>query len=367
MEYLQTLLHTGVITHDQFSEALAKIKPRKKTRNRKMSQAEIDRRNALRQICRWMFDIEIDRVDTPLYVDVGDGEKLQEDVFLPIANRILRLMMNDPVIASEKCRDTIIDSIRSLVKIRGNNLTNSKKPHKDLTKQRKRLWLIYQNRQRFVVYDQQGNPSEVPMPEKLPPRPAIAKLIVKTPVIAENNSANDITPPIQARSKSAKRTLFTPTAVITVQKKTSTSNKRSTSSSTSSPDSFVFDNSSDDDFITSDSDQRPIDMTQLLLMQKMKEMQKELDALRAAKTAAVTTDKAATAITAAATAATATSTITATTTAAETVTTTATVTTNEPTWISNAKHNTVTPKNTFICCIGDCQKILSNKAKPDGK
>lgn len=333
--YLQTLLASGVLTHAQFSDAIANITG-KKERKKRISRAEKERRTALRSICKWMFDVEIDRPNTPLYEKHGNEEKIQEAVFLRIANQIILYMANHPVVAAEKCRAHLIETIRNLVKIRRNNMTNHKKPT------RKPLRLIYENQQSFVLYDQQGNSVEIPRPEPLPAQPsllvkseellpdAIGSATVTTYVpsvqkppatITPQKPLATITPPVD--TKPVKRTLFTPSARVTPPENTCPI-IRETVFATSSPEYIVVGDSDD----SSESDNcNAVRSSQSLLIDKIKAMQQELDTLRAAST-----------------------------------------TTSEPAWMSAAKQTTTSPQPTFICCIGDCQKqLLPDQAKPEGK
>ena len=148
--YLQGLLKTGVLTPEQFAVALThtgdnkKTKSGKRKRKRQFGVNESNRRKALRTMTKWMFDGELGRDDSPLFVKTSDGEKMMESKFLVIANQTILNLSQDPVIGTQKSRTLLVDSIRKLVKHRRSNIKNSRKPNPKNQTKSHFVWFMIQ-------------------------------------------------------------------------------------------------------------------------------------------------------------------------------------------------------------------------------
>ena len=108
------------------STSKVKVKKARRRSPSTLSPEERKRCGALRSITKWIFDIEIDREETPFYTS-GHPESIVEKVFLPLATKCIKYVSNNSVVAEEKNRCALVDSIREMVIIRRRNLRRSKK------------------------------------------------------------------------------------------------------------------------------------------------------------------------------------------------------------------------------------------------
>ena len=123
-----------------------------------MATDENRRRNALRSITKWIFDVELDREETPLYTKGFPGS-VKEKEFLPLATKCINYSNNNTVVAAEKNRSLLIESIREMVVTRRRNLRRSKKKAREASKippvpgKQKvvPLSLIYKKKTHFMV------------------------------------------------------------------------------------------------------------------------------------------------------------------------------------------------------------------------
>ena len=182
---LQKDRDNGLLTDTQYADALRQVqwsavveqstpktkakKPRRKSPST-LSPEERKRRAALRSITKWIFDVEIDRDETPLYTS-GHPESIVEKVFLPLATKCIQYVSNNSVVAEEKNRCALIDSIREMVIIRRRNLRRSKKQatkqKPDETGASEVMRLIYAKRDFFLaVID--NKLVKIPPPDALP-------------------------------------------------------------------------------------------------------------------------------------------------------------------------------------------------------
>lgn len=155
---LQLNKQKGLITEKQYAEAVQALgitPDNKKKRKSRMSKGAKDLVKALRNICKWIFDIELCRPKTPLYVQTAVGEKIDEGVFLPRANKIINHMVGHPVVAGATRNETLA-AIRKIVKERRYSVIKvGSKP-------------IYRILNEMVIYDQDGIGEAIPKPKPLP-------------------------------------------------------------------------------------------------------------------------------------------------------------------------------------------------------
>ena len=187
---LQKDRHNGLLTDEQYAKALHLMQWNvddkkqsstptisvKKSRRRKsppMATDENRRRHALRSITKWIFDVELDREETPLYTKGFPGS-VKEKEFLPLATKCINYSNNNTVVAAEKNRSLLIESIREMVVTRRRNLRRSKKKAREAAKRPPvpgkqkvvPLSLIYKKRTHFMVL-LDGKLQCIPKPEPL--------------------------------------------------------------------------------------------------------------------------------------------------------------------------------------------------------
>ena len=85
-------LDNGRITQDQFNVAVSELgvpvvvagkKSKKKRGKNNLDEKEKTRRKELKNLVKWIFDVELDNPNTPLYVKTGDmSEALNQVVFI---------------------------------------------------------------------------------------------------------------------------------------------------------------------------------------------------------------------------------------------------------------------------------------------
>lgn len=340
--YLKELLTTGVLTPEQFAAGLKNLSRhyadaknrRVRKRKRQIDANETKIRTALRSMMKWMFDGELDRSDSPLFVVTVDGEKMLESVFLPIANQTVSNLSQDPLIAAISNRSKLIDSIRTMVKHRRSNLKNSKKPN------RKRLRIIYQLMDKFLVYDAQGNAIEIPRPQLLAPSSSNRDVDMKfdpsksTPTV-ENPARKRLkfpSPPISVTSRSTAR------STTPIDNDTSTSSTpasdviREASSRTSSPENIVLVSDSDE-YSTQENELRSLKEMHKQMCKQVQDMKNEIVSLRAMGPTVESSTPAQTA---------------------------------EPSWMREAKNRTcVEDTQSFVCCVCHSE-ITASEARPSG-
>ena len=157
---LQISKEKGIITKEQYDEAAKALTPppKKRKRQSRMSKDQKDLAKALRKITKWYFDVELSRKDTPLYDNAGaKGERMKEGIFLQIANKILKHMAADSIVAAAT-RSAAVKSIRKIVKERRYSVRPGSK-----------IKLIYTslNIQELVIYDDDGVGEVIPKPKPL--------------------------------------------------------------------------------------------------------------------------------------------------------------------------------------------------------
>ena len=99
---LQQDLAKGRLTESQFSEVLLSLDKKskaKRLRPRKHTSQDHRRRTRLRLITKWVFDVELDRASTPLYL-TQDETSLVLPVFFKLANQVIKYAESDPIVAA---------------------------------------------------------------------------------------------------------------------------------------------------------------------------------------------------------------------------------------------------------------------------
>ena len=170
----------GNITQQQYKEALVAIKfqKKKKSRQSKQTAPENTRRTHLRTLTKWFFDVELDRIKSPLYLTTDNTESIVLAEFIKLANKVISYASNHPLLASSN-REELTSSIFEIVKNRRKNIKNSKK---DGIKRQKRLRLIYFYKKQLLVTGPNGNQIVIQPPSPLPlPKDAASPTPVTTP------------------------------------------------------------------------------------------------------------------------------------------------------------------------------------------
>ena len=177
---LQEDREAGVLTEKAYQQAVQQIewgdsgdsksavvanKPRKKVKKKRKSLvlSERNRRNILRPVVKWLFDLELVRQRTPLF---SANDELVCSKFLPRANRCIDLLLSNPTISSVPNRCELIESITEMVSNRRRNWRNSRKPPKTVGSKKKiPLNTIYETRTKLELYNTAGQLIVVPVPE----------------------------------------------------------------------------------------------------------------------------------------------------------------------------------------------------------
>ena len=105
-------------------------KPKRVSKKPPLTTAERVLRGALRPITKWLFDGELFRANTPLFVGVGDSEAMQMHEFIKISNKVIQLSAYNTIIASQRSRVLVRETIQDIVLNRRRNVRNSRKPNK---------------------------------------------------------------------------------------------------------------------------------------------------------------------------------------------------------------------------------------------
>ena len=123
-----------------------------------ISKEDKARRTELRTLTKWIFDVELDRVSSPLFNGVGDSEHLDLMEFFPLSDKVIKYATNGGLVSvnSTKNRDDLVQSIMSMVLNRRKNLRNSKKLKPDGTRKLKPLKLIYFYKPEIIVRGDNG-------------------------------------------------------------------------------------------------------------------------------------------------------------------------------------------------------------------
>ena len=189
----------GLLSEEQYNLALRELKFKKKTkrtRPTKLGKDEVARRKSLRTITKWVFDIELDRDQTPLY---DDNKTLVLTEFLKLADQVIMYAGNDPVVASETSRESLVQTITALVINRRKNLKNSKKTSNPMK-------LIYHARKMLLITGADGKQQVVGPPKALPltstsriTTPATHTPAVKTPLSPPSSIVSTTAPPPHAQ------------------------------------------------------------------------------------------------------------------------------------------------------------------------
>ena len=150
--------------HDSTKKRKSK---RRVTKKSPMSENERTLRGALRDVTKWFFDGEVFRLHTPLWVGAGDSEAMQINEFRKICKKIMTASAHNTVIASQRNRVLVRETIESLVSNRRRNVRNSRKEPKPGKPKRPPLNSIYVKKKRFFVTSNDGSHVEVPRPALL--------------------------------------------------------------------------------------------------------------------------------------------------------------------------------------------------------
>lgn len=179
---LQADRKNGDLTDAQFKDALSKLqwsndnskKKKKQVRRQLISKEDKARRTELRTLTKWIFDVELDRVSSPLFNGVGDRENLVLMEFLPLTDKVIKYATNAGLVSvnSTKNRDDLVQTIMALILNRRKNLRNSRKVKPDGTRKLKPLRLIYFYKSQIIVTGDNGESVVLHRPEPLPSRPA---------------------------------------------------------------------------------------------------------------------------------------------------------------------------------------------------
>ena len=175
---LQEDLQDARITQEQYDSAVKELHfnqvkhevqtAKKKRGPNRLSTDEKTRRKALKEIVKWVFDVELDRRVTPLYCGSGSSsECINQIVFIKLANIVIRYSRCNPVVAATKSKKVLMDSIEEVVKNRRRNLrTNKRKAAKNPG--HKQLKLAYHKKCSMMVFDDKGEVIAVSVPLPLP-------------------------------------------------------------------------------------------------------------------------------------------------------------------------------------------------------
>lgn len=191
----------------------------KQTRQPRLTDQQRKIRNSLRQLVKWLFDVELDRECTPLFWGVGDSEKFDMKQFYKMANEVVAYSLSDPFISSISDKGLLVREIMTLVQHRRKNIRNSKKPRKD-GKPRRRLPTIYEkNITVFVLKG--GKMVQLEKPEPLPmnavptseshikcstPAPKVKPVEVPSPTPPPKEVINVVHPPSTPQKSNKKST-----------------------------------------------------------------------------------------------------------------------------------------------------------------
>ena len=171
MDFFRKLQHDltkGRLTEGQFNEVLKGLKLDKKAktqRPRNLTSQDHRRRTRLRLITKWVFDVELDRASTPLYL-TQDETSLVLPVFFKLANQVIKYAESDPIVAAST-HEELTDSIHEIVKNRHKNLKDSKKPKKDGTANVP-MKTIYKKKRQMMVTLKTGEQLVLQPPLPLP-------------------------------------------------------------------------------------------------------------------------------------------------------------------------------------------------------
>ena len=165
------------ITQDQYDSAVKELcfheakqlqKTSKKRGPNKLSIDEKKRRKALKEIVKWVFDVELDRSVTPLYCQSGSSsECINQLVFISMASKVIRYCKFHPVIAATKSKKELMDSIEEVVKNRRRNLKSNKRMAAK-NPGHKTLKLAYYKKNSMTVCGEDGEDVSIPVPRPLP-------------------------------------------------------------------------------------------------------------------------------------------------------------------------------------------------------